>query len=113
MRKQIEDFLHYQAVEKGHSDNTLVAYHNDLGQFMEALEARVPPPSSWSEVNRDVITSYLTQLRERGYASSTIARKVAALKSFFHFLVHEGLASDNPTTALHKFFRCCFPYPYT
>lgn len=100
MRQQLENFLHYLSVEKGHSENTLVAYRNDLNQFVEHLEAHVPPPANWSEVGKDVIVAYLNQLRERGYAASTIARKVAALKSFFHFLVTEGLIGDSPTTSL-------------
>jgi integrase/recombinase XerD len=92
--------LHYLQIEKGHSENTLVAYRNDLGQFLKALEARVPPPANWGEVSKDVIVGYLAQLRERGYASSTIARKVAALKSFSHFLLTEGAVSEDPTTSL-------------
>ena len=100
MRQQLEDFLRYLRVEKGHSENTLVAYRNDLGQFIKALEARVPPPVNWGEVNKDVIVGYLAQLRERGYASSTIARKVAALKSFCHFLLTEGAVREDPTTTL-------------
>lgn len=100
MRQQLENFIHYLSVEKGHSENTLVAYRNDLGQFVGYLEACVPLPAHWGQVSKDVIVTYLTQLRERGYASSTIARKVAALKSFFHFLITEGLIGDNPTTSL-------------
>jgi len=100
MRQQLEDFLHYLTVEKGHSENTLVAYRNDLGQFVENLEARVPPPANWSEVSKDIIVTFLNQLRERGYASSTIARKIAAIKSFFHFLLTEGLIGENPTMSL-------------
>jgi len=100
MRQQIEDFLHHLVIERGHSENTLVAYRNDLGQFLEMLEAQSPPPESWGQVNQDMVVAYLAQLRERGYASSTIARKVAALKSFFQFWVHEGLVGDNPTSAL-------------
>jgi len=100
MRQQLEDFLHYLTVEKGHSENTLVAYRNDLGQFVEHLEARVPPPANWGEVSKDVIVVFLNRLRERGYASSTIARKIAAIKSFFHFLLSEGLIGENPTMSL-------------
>jgi len=100
MRQQLENFIHYLSVEKGHSENTLVAYRNDLGQFVGYLEACVPLPAHWGQVSKDMIVAYLTQLRERGYASSTIARKVAALKAFFHFLITEGLIGDNPTTSL-------------
>ena len=102
MRQQLENFLHYLSVEKGHSENTLVAYRNDLGQFMQHLEVGDPPPASWSQVKKDLIVNYLNQLRERGYASSTIARKVAALKSFFHFLMTEGLISEDPSTLLNS-----------
>jgi len=100
MRQQLENYLHYLSVEKGHSENTLVAYRNDLGQFVGYLEACVPLPAHWGQVSKDMIVAYLTQLRERGYASSTIARKVAALKSFFHFLITEGLIGDDPTMSL-------------
>ena len=100
MRQQMENFMHYLSVEKGHSENTLVAYRNDLGQFVGYLETCVPLPAHWGQVSKDVIVTYLAQLRERGYASSTIARKVAALKAFFHFLITEGLIGDDPTTSL-------------
>jgi integrase/recombinase XerD len=100
MRQQLENFLHHLDIEKGHSENTLVAYRNDLSQFLEALAAHAPPLANWGQVSKDVVVAYLAQLRERGYAASTIARKVAALKSFFHFLVTEGLVADNPTAAL-------------
>lgn len=100
MRQQLENFIHFMAVEKGHSENTLVAYRNDLTQFLEVLEARIPPPTGWSQVSRDAVISYLSQLRERGYASSTVARKVAALKSFFHFLAAERVIGEDPTSAL-------------
>lgn len=100
MRQHLENFIHFMAVEKGHSENTLVAYRNDLTQFIGTLEARVPPPAGWGEVSKDAIVSYLSQLRERGYASSTVARKVAALKSFFHFLVNEGVMGQDPTATL-------------
>jgi len=77
-----------------------VAYRNDLGQFLQVLEAHVPPLANWGQVSKDIVATYLAQLRERGYASSTIARKVAALKSFFHFLVTEGVVGDDPTATL-------------
>lgn len=100
MRQQMESFLGYLGIDKKHTENTLVAYRNDLSQFIETLETRTPPPESWAEVNREIITGYLSQLKERGYASSTVARKVAALKSFFHFLMSQGFITEDPTTRL-------------
>ena len=100
MREQLESFLSHLGLEKGHSENTLVAYRNDLTQFIEALENSEPPPSDWSQVTKDAIVGYLTRLQDRGYAASTIARKVAAIKSFFHFLVSEGLVAEDQTSSL-------------
>jgi integrase/recombinase XerD len=102
MRQQMESFLSYLGADDKHTENTLVAYRNDLSQFIETLEGRVPPPADWAEINRDIITSYLNQLQERGYASSTVARKVAALKSFFHYLKELGFISENPAFKLES-----------
>ena len=98
MREQIQRFLDYIAEEKGYSQNTLAAYRNDLSQFMSFLEGRV---ESWDEVTRDLIMDYIMIMKaEQEYASSTVARKVAAIKSFFHYLVESGKLVDDPTATL-------------
>lgn len=98
MRDAIEAFLQFLELEKGYSGNTLAAYRNDLEQFAQAMEGE--GISSWEQVNQDVIIDYIMSLREREYASSTVARKIAALKSFFHFLAAEEIISDDPTLNL-------------
>jgi len=98
MRDAIEAFLQFLELEKGYSGNTLAAYRNDLEQFAQAMEEE--GISSWEQVNQDVIIDYIISLREREYASSTVARKIAALKSFFHFLAAEEMISDDPTLNL-------------
>ena len=98
MREQIEQFLTYITVEKGYSQNTLAAYRNDLTQYLGFLEGRV---SSWGEVTRDNIVDYIMVMKlDQEYASSTVARKVAAIKSFFHYLVERGELQDDPTATL-------------
>ncbi|MFC2046300.1 site-specific tyrosine recombinase XerD [Chloroflexota bacterium] len=98
MREQIQQFLDHITVEKGYSQNTLAAYRNDLTQFLSFLEGRV---SGWDEVNRDTILEYVMFMKtEQEYASSTVARKVAAIKSFFHYLVEQGQLQDDPTATL-------------
>jgi integrase/recombinase XerD len=91
-------------VEKGFSGNTLQAYRNDLYQLVEFLEARGAgraTPLTWPEVDLNLLSDYVAALREkRGYQLATTARKVAAIKSFFNFLVQEGLISQDPTEAL-------------
>jgi integrase/recombinase XerD len=98
MRQQIQDFLDYITNEKGYSDNTLAAYRNDLGQFAAFLEKR---NITFEEVDQTVILDYVMYMKgEQEYASSTVARKVAAIKSFYHYLADRGLILDDPTATL-------------
>lgn len=100
MKEAIDNFLDYLAVEKGFSENTIFAYRNDLHQlagFIEEEAAKrgtIPP---WAAFDRQAMMSYLLDLKGRGYAATTIARKVAAIKSFFGFMVAEGALKENPT----------------
>jgi integrase/recombinase XerD len=100
VKEAIDKFLNYLAVEKGFSENTKLAYQNDLHQLAgfveeEAVRRGTIPP--WAAFDRQSMLSYLSDLKERRYAATTVARKVAAIKSFFSFLVAEGMMKDNPT----------------
>lgn len=102
MRKRLEEYLTSLEIEKGYSENTRVAYKNDLHQFLNFLETQADPKvKSWNEVKKEHLVAYILNLKkEREYASTTVARKVAAIKSFFHFLVADGLIRDDPTATL-------------
>ncbi len=100
MKEDINSFLNYLAVEKGFSENTIAAYRNDLHQladFIDEEAARSGSFPSWAGFSRQGMLSYLLNLKERGYAATTVARKVAAAKSFFSFMLAEGNMKDNPT----------------
>lgn len=101
MKEDIDRFLTYLTVEKGFSENTISAYHNDLHNdlvtFAErAINKRGSMPS-WGNFSRQDMLSYMLGLKERGYAATTQARKVAATKSFLGFMVSEGVLKVNPT----------------
>lgn len=101
----IEQFLATLEARKGFSGNTLAAYRNDLTQFADYLgEERsllsIQPPRSWGEISRDHILSFLIYLRERNYATTTVARKQAAIKSLFKHLTSQGIVSGNPVQDL-------------
>lgn len=102
MQEQLDSFLASLKVEKGYSENTRVAYKNDLSQFLRWIQRRGEPRvSSWAQINKDHLMEYILYLKsEREYASSTVARKVAAIKSFFHFLNTEGQIQEDPTATL-------------
>ncbi|HEY87948.1 MAG TPA: site-specific tyrosine recombinase XerD [Dehalococcoidia bacterium] len=99
MKEDIDNFLNYLVVEKGFSDNTKLAYQNDLYQlasFVEEETAKRGLPPSWASFSRQGMLTYLIDLKERNYAATTVARKVAAAKSFFAFMVAEDKIKDNP-----------------
>jgi len=100
VKEDINRFLTYLAVEKGFSNNTLAAYRNDLSQlasFIEEESAKQGLTPSWANLNRQGVLRYQLNLKERNYANTTLARKVAAAKSFFKFMVAEGRLKENPT----------------
>jgi len=100
MKEAIERFLNYLTVEKGLSGNTIAAYHNDLSQlvsFVEEEAAKRGSMPSWSGFGRQGMLSYMLNLKERGYLPTTAARKIAAAKSFFGFMVAEGHLKEDPT----------------
>lgn len=98
MNAQIQEFLDYLTAERGSSDNTVAAYRNDLTQLDEFMTGR--NKSDWGDVTRDDLIEYILWLKEREYASATVARKVAAMKSFCAFLLRTGSIEDNPAEEL-------------
>jgi len=103
MRKEIQSFLNHLSIEKGFSENTIDAYRNDLSQlatFIEELAMVQGHEPRWSTVDRNLLISYILNLKERNYAPATMARKVAAIKSFFGFIVSEGIIKSDATENL-------------
>lgn len=103
MRQEIQTFLNHLSIEKGFSPNSTDAYRNDLSQladFVEELAMVQGYDPQWSAVDRNLLISYILNLKERNYAPATVARKVAAVKSFFDFLVAEGALRSDPTENL-------------
>ena len=98
MEKDIDAFLHYLAEQKGCSQNTLAAYRNDLGQLLAFIQAEKAKGIIRS--TEGLIKSYLLNLREKGYSTATVARKVASAKSLFKFMVDSGRLRENPTQNL-------------
>jgi len=93
MEEWIETFLAALAAEKQCSPHTVVAYRNDLLQLVAHLKQG--GTESWREVTSLHVNDYLNHLHERQYASSTIARKTAAMKSFFlHLRIAGEMSAD-------------------
>ena len=97
MREQVEQFLRSLQVDKGYSANTIAAYRNDLDQLVGLIERTAAGSvGSWAELDPQVIQEYGRYLKEQSYAASTVARKVASVKSFYSYMVDSGLLTVNP-----------------
>ena len=96
----IAQFLNFLAVEKNASNNTIAAYKNDLAQFSDFASQNGHGPLPWGSVKGERIVDFVADLRARQYKDATVARKVAAVKSFFGFLTAEGLIDGDPTENL-------------
>lgn len=90
----IEAFLEMMSVERGASDNTLSSYRRDLEDASETLGGKLADADSAS------IRTYLEGITARGFAASSQARRLSALRQFFKFLYAENLRSDDPSGTL-------------
>ncbi|MEE9278339.1 MAG: site-specific tyrosine recombinase XerD [Dehalococcoidia bacterium] len=102
MDEQVQQFLGFMSIEKGAAANTISAYRNDLEQFRQFVHLAPSNGQSrtWGEVNPELLQDYIGQLRKKEYADATVARKVAAVKSFFNYLTAEGVVASDPTETL-------------
>lgn len=81
----IFDFLDYLRSEKGLSPHTIEAYGRDIRSFAHFL-----PLKHWQQVDPPTLLSFLSHLKEKNYAASSICRMLVAIKVFFRFLKKEG-----------------------
>lgn len=99
MKSRIEEFLEYLECERGFSDNTIAAYRNDLSQL--ATYVTSPPEHSGfaslndiRELRDEHLAAFARHIGERDYAPSTVARKIAAVKSFTSYLYRSETTND-------------------
>lgn len=98
MDDQLQLFLVQLEAKKSYSNNTIAAYRNDLTQFINFLNGRFSStPPTFTNITKSDIDAYVESLLAKSYASSSVARKVAAVKSFFNHLTSTGVISENPT----------------
>ncbi|MBI4610577.1 MAG: tyrosine recombinase XerC [Candidatus Rokubacteria bacterium] len=90
----VETFLQYLDVERGASPHTLRSYRADLGEFTAFLARH--KLARLADVDARAIRAYLVWLHSRGLSRTTIARKLAALKSGFRFWARRGVIPRNP-----------------
>jgi integrase/recombinase XerC len=103
MRTAIARFLQYLHVERNASELTVKSYREDLtalaGYLIEARGGREPAPGDITVLD---LRGYVAALHEAGYSPSTIARRLASLRSFFRFGQREGWTKTNPAKPLRN-----------
>lgn len=100
MEKEIRLFIAYLAVEKGLSANTQAAYRRDLIKMKSWLQEK--GLNSWDQVSRVQIVDYLACLLDYGMTPATVSRNLSSVKTFYKFLIQEGIVSINPTDNLES-----------
>lgn len=92
----INRFLQYMQYEKNYSSHTVLSYHTDLLQFCKFLEVS-PDEFNPNSVSSQVIQQWILNLLDEKNSSRTISRKISTLKSFWRFLLLQGITDENPT----------------
>jgi integrase/recombinase XerD len=90
----IEAFLEMMNAERGAAPNTLSSYLRDLDDYGRFLAGR---GASFVDAEADHVRVYLSDLDDRGFAASSAARRLSAIRQLHQFLVSEGLRTDDPT----------------
>ncbi len=96
MQQAIAKFLTYLRSVKNSSPHTILNYGKDLDQFVAYLTPPESEPPVFASVDHKVIREFVAHLHDQGLEKSSVARKLAALRSFFKYCVREGMLKDNP-----------------
>ncbi len=100
MQDLIDDFLNYLSVERNLSQNTIISYSKDLNSYISFLEDQ--RTESLDKTTRSDITDFMLKQKESGLSTNSIIRSLAAIKSFYRFLLREGKILSDPTDMLES-----------
>lgn len=98
---QKEAFLNYLRFEKRYSQHTIISYQNDLEQFLSFVIAEFDRPGI-AEINAAIVRSWLAHLKQaEDLTAKSINRKISTLKSFYKFLMREGIVETTPMSIIN------------
>jgi integrase/recombinase XerC len=101
MEEALADFLRHLALEKNASAHTVKSYREDLTQALEFFRTKAGGSGLQPRLlNSRLVRAYLAWLHEQGYAKTTIARRIAAVRSWCRFLCRQGVLHTNPADGL-------------
>lgn len=96
MSMLINSFLDYLRYERNYSDYTILAYSKDLSQFEEYVKTQMEGIFDPRQIDADVVRNWIILLLDEKISPVSVNRKLSSLKSFFKFLMKQGIVSVNP-----------------
>ena len=96
MKQAIDKYLQYLHSVRNSSPHTILNYGKDLEQFVAYLSPPGERPPRLTQITHLIIREFIGHLHEQSLEKSSIARKLAALRSFFKYCVREGMIKENP-----------------
>ena len=96
-----ETFLNYLRFEKRYSQHTIISYQNDLEQFLSSIIADFDAPRL-KDINAAMVRTWLAGLMNKKLTAKSINRKISTLKSFFKFLMKEGVIDTTPMSIINS-----------
>lgn len=101
MEEALAEYLRHLALEKNASAHTVKSYREDLTQALEFFRTRQPGrPLEPAQLHTRLLRAYLAWLHEQGYAKSTVARRIASVRSWCRFMCRQGTLAANPADGL-------------
>ncbi|GIW82962.1 MAG: tyrosine recombinase XerC [Gemmatales bacterium] len=100
MDEALTEFLQFLALEKNASEHTVKSYREDLTQAVQFFRERAGGEINISRLTTRLVRAYVAWLNEQGYAKSTVARRLAAVRSWFRFLCRRGQLDANPAEGI-------------
>ncbi len=100
MPSAIQAFLNYLRIERNASDLTVKSYADDLAHISEFFQEQTGSLPEPRQIEVAILRSYVSYLHECGYARTTVARRLACLRSFFRYCNREGICETNPAKPL-------------
>ena len=101
MQEALAEYLRHLSLEKNASEHTVKSYREDLTQALDFFRTRLSNQSPTPEqLTTRLLRAHMAWLSEQGYARSTIARRLAAIRSWCRFLCRQGTLSANPAMGL-------------
>jgi integrase/recombinase XerC len=100
MHEALAEFLHHLALEKNASIHTVKSYREDLTQALTFFRTRLSGDPTPGQLTGRLLRAYLAWLHEQGYAKSTVARRLAAVRSWCRYLCRQGVLPADPSAGL-------------